>query len=213
MIGETRRVSEREGEASVREARTQAERRDEAEHRILEAAAEILAEGGFEAITLAEAGVRAGYSRGLPSHYFRTKGDLLSALGSYVVDSYRAGAGSLVSFEGLIDAIRYYFQMPLENPTMVRAFHAVLASALHTPAVAATVVQLNRNTAAEIAAAIRAGITAGRLRDDIDPDMQGVLILATLRGMIPQWLADPERIDLTRLGAHYISTLEQSLAK
>ncbi|WP_197087267.1 MULTISPECIES: TetR/AcrR family transcriptional regulator [unclassified Bradyrhizobium] len=197
----------------MREARTQAERRDEAERRILEAAAEIAAEGGFEAVTLAEAGARAGYSRGLPSHYFRTKGDLLAALGIYVVDSYRASASDVVGFEGLIEAIRYYFQMPLENPTMVRAFHAVLASALNTPAVAATVAQLNRNTVAEIAAAIRAGITAGRLRDDIDPDMQGALILATLRGAIPQWLADPERIDLTRLGTHFISTLEQSLAK
>ena len=217
MIAEVRPVSERKSEASVRETRTQAERRDEAERRILEAAAEIVAEGGFEAITLAEAGVRAGYSRGLPSHYFRTKGDLLSALGIYVVESFlvrhRASAGGAGGFEGLMESIRYYFQMPLVSPTLARAFQAVLASAFNTPAVAATIAEVNRNAVTEIAAGIRAGIAAGRLRDDIDPDMQGALILATLRGSISQWLTDPEQVDLTRLGAYFISTLEQSLAK
>ena len=212
MIEEAQSVAERKGEA-----RTQAERRDEAEHRILEAAAEIVAEGGFEAITLAEAGVRAGYSRGLPSHYFRTKGDLLSALGIYVVEAFlerhRANAGSAGGFEGLMESIRYYFQIPIVNPTIARAFQAVLASTLNTPAVAATIAQVNRNAVTEIAAGIRAGIAAGRLRDDIDPEMQAALILTTLRGSISTWQADPEQIDLRRLGAYYVATLEQSLAK
>ena len=90
MMRTARRVSERKSDAAVRESRTQAERRDEAERRILEAATDIAAEGGFEAITLAEAGARAGYSRGLPSHYFRTKDDLLSALGVYIVETFLA---------------------------------------------------------------------------------------------------------------------------
>ncbi|QDW40636.1 TetR/AcrR family transcriptional regulator [Bradyrhizobium sp. KBS0727] len=217
MIRVARRVSEKGAEASKREGRTQAERRDEAERKILEAAADIVAQGGFEAVTLAEAGARAGYSRGLPSHYFRTKDDLLSALAVFVVESFmarrRASSSGATGFEGLIESFRLYFRRPLESPTLVRAFHAVLASALNTPAVAATVAQVNRDSAAEIAAGIRAGIAAGRLRDDIDPDMQGVLILATLRGSVAQWLADPERIDLQRLGENYISSLERSIAK
>ena len=217
MMRTARRVSERKSDASVRESRTQAERRDEAERRILEAATDIVAEGGFEAITLAEAGARAGYSRGLPSHYFRTKDDLLSALGVYIVETFlarrRVSVGGATGFDELIDSLRYYFQMPPENPNTVRAFHAVLAGALNTPAIAATVARLNRDSATEIATGIRAGIAAGRVRDDIDPDTQGVLILATLRGSVAQWLADPDRIDLTRLGAQFISNLERTLAK
>ena len=217
MMRTARRVSERKSDASVRESRTQAERRDEAERRILEAATDIVAEGGFEAITLAEAGARAGYSRGLPSHYFRTKDDLLSALGVYIVETFlarrRVSVGGATGFDELIDSLRYYFQMPPENPNTVRAFHAVLAGALNTPAIAATVARLNRDSATEIATGIRAGIAAGRVRDDIDPDTQGLLILATLRGSVAQWLADPDRIDLTRLGAQFISNLERTLAK
>jgi len=213
-----RRAAQRVSGGAFRQAgRTQAERRDEAERRILEAAADIVAEGGFEAITLAEAGARAGYSRGLPSHYFRTRDDLLSALGAYIVETFqarrRANAAGATGFDGLLEAIRVYFEMPLDRPNMVRAFHAVLAGALNTPAIAATVARLNHTSATEVAAGIRAGIAAGRLRDDIDPDAQGVLILAALRGSIAQWLVDPERIDLERLGANFISTLERSLTK
>ena len=52
-----------------------------------------------------------------------------------------------------------------------------------------------------------------RTRADIDPDTQGVLILASLRGAVAQWLADPERIDLPRLGEDFIAMLKRSLAK
>jgi AcrR family transcriptional regulator len=215
MIRAARRVSEQITEEPINKARTQAERRDEAERRILEAAADIVAEGGFEAITLAEAGARAGYSRGLPSHYFRTKDDLLSALGVYVVQLFltRRRASAASGYDGLIESLRDYFRLPLESPTIVRAFHAVLAGALNTPAIKATVAELNRASVAEIAAGIKAGIAAGHVHADIDPDTQGVLILATLRGAVAQWLADPERIDLSRLGEDLIATLKRSLAK
>ncbi|GCC47456.1 hypothetical protein chiPu_0031804, partial [Chiloscyllium punctatum] len=87
MARAVRRAQEPRDDAPT-SRRTQVERRDEAERRILEAAALIVAENGLEAITLAEAGARAGYSRGLPSHYFKTKADLLSALGAYIIDSF-----------------------------------------------------------------------------------------------------------------------------
>ena len=98
MARAVRRAQEPRDDAPT-SRRTQVERRDEAERRILEAAALIVAENGLEAITLAEAGARAGYSRGLPSHYFKTKADLLSALGAYIIDSFMVvvfgGVGNL----------------------------------------------------------------------------------------------------------------------
>ena len=50
--------------------RTQSDRRDTAEARILDAALRIVAERGTDGMTLAEVGEAAGYSRGLPAHYF-----------------------------------------------------------------------------------------------------------------------------------------------
>ncbi|MFB9263446.1 TetR/AcrR family transcriptional regulator [Bradyrhizobium erythrophlei] len=197
--------------------RTQVERRDEAERRILEAAALIVAEGGLEAITLAEAGARAGYSRGLPSHYFRTKADLLSALAAYVIDSFmvkrRAVAPGLVGYEALVASLRYYFVLPPGAPEMVRAFHAVLAGALTVPAIATTVAKLNRDTRTEIAAGLKAGIAAGKLRTDIDVDIESALILAALRGSVAQWLVDPDGIDLDKMGEQFVAAVERRLSK
>jgi len=219
MIRAVRRTKERQSDesASVREGRTQAERRDEAERRIIEAAALIVAEEGLEAITLAEAGERAGYSRGLPSHYFRTKNDLLSALAAYIIELFlarrRASASNIPGFDGLIASIKYYFESPPQNTKMVRAFHAVLAGAIHTPAIAATVATLNRESIAEIAAGIRAGIESGSVRADVDPELEGALILAALRGSVALWLANPDGTALDRMGAQFISALRRSLAK
>ena len=49
--------------APVRTRPTQAERREKAEHAILAAALEIIADRGIDELTLAEAGEKAGYSR------------------------------------------------------------------------------------------------------------------------------------------------------
>ena len=82
-----------EGEAAasaepvaIRRRRTQAERRAEAESRVLSAAAEIVAEKGVDGLTLAEAGERAGYSRGLAGHYYRSKDELHAAMAEALHD-------------------------------------------------------------------------------------------------------------------------------
>ncbi|MEN3351009.1 MAG: hypothetical protein V7632_4644 [Bradyrhizobium sp.] len=214
MARAVRRASEPRDDAPA-PRRTQGERRDEAERRILEAAARIVAEGGLEAVTLAEAGERAGYSRGLPSHYFRTKNDLLSALATYVIDSFmvrrRAVAPELTGYDGLLVSLRYYFT--IRSSKMARAFQAVLAGALTVPAIAETVSRLNRDVKADLAAGIRAGIAAGRVRPEIDPDIESALILATLRGSVAQWLVDPDGTDLEKMGEQFVATVARSLAK
>ena len=44
------------------------ERSELSTRRLLDAAGELIVEGGYEAMTLAAVGERAGYSRGLPAH-------------------------------------------------------------------------------------------------------------------------------------------------
>ncbi len=200
-----------------REGRTQAQRRDDAERRILEAAAAIAAERGFEALTLAQVGERAGCSRGLPSHYFRTKDDLLAALGVYIVEAFMAGrkahAAGANGFQSLIKSLQYYFEMPVAAADSVRAFHAVLAAGLHTAAIAESVARLNRDSRIEIAAGLRAGIEAGEVRPDVDPDTTAILVLATLRGTIAQWLMDPDGVNLARVGKQFVSNLQRDLGR
>src|SRR6478735_10115427 len=71
------------------ERRTQEERRSEAERKLVSAAAELVAEIGPSRVTLANVGERAGYSRGLATHHFGSKGALMQRLVQAVTQQFR----------------------------------------------------------------------------------------------------------------------------
>jgi len=71
--------------------RTQEQRRAEAEHRLVAAAAELVGEIGPSRVTLASVGERAGYSRGLATHHFGSKGALMQRLVEAVTHQFREG--------------------------------------------------------------------------------------------------------------------------
>src|SRR6185312_13262754 len=60
--------------------RTQQERREETERTVLAAATALIAQHGSRALTLAEVGEAAGYSRGIVSHHFGSRENLLRAV-------------------------------------------------------------------------------------------------------------------------------------
>jgi AcrR family transcriptional regulator len=60
--------------------RTQQERVEESTRRLLEAGAELIAEGGYDAASAAEIGRRAGYSRSMVKARFGSKEQLVDAV-------------------------------------------------------------------------------------------------------------------------------------
>jgi len=70
--------------APLQPRRTQAQRRAQAEQRLLDAALEIVARTGSVRMTLAQVGEAAGYSRGLAAHRFGSKAGLLRALAAHI---------------------------------------------------------------------------------------------------------------------------------
>src|SRR3954465_181085 len=63
-----------------RARRTQRERREETERKVLAAATALIARHGSRALTLAAVGEAAGYSRGIVSHHFGSRENLLRAV-------------------------------------------------------------------------------------------------------------------------------------
>lgn len=197
--------------------RTQTERREEAERLILEAATRLVAEKGLDGFTLADAGQAAGYSRGLPAHYFRSKPDLLTAIAEHIRRWFFDGLASHIrrrrrGLGNLIDAIDFYFNACRTDRTMMHALHTVLAGALHKPLLAPSIARFNRDSAALTEAAIRAGIASGEVRRGIDPGTWSVLILASVRGIIAQWLVDPDHVDLPTLRNSLIASIKRNFA-
>ena len=195
--------------------RTHAERREEAEKRMLDAAVRIVAERGLDYLTLAECGEAAGYSRGLASHYFGSKDALIAAIANHIVDDYvqrsRGGSRGRKGLEGFLNAIDFYIESGRNRRLELRAFNAVLGTGPTHPELAKAIARLNRESFDGLARGLETCLKQGAVRADINPQAQATMILAAIRGVMTLWLLDQDGIDLDAVKAELLGTLKRSL--
>jgi len=195
--------------------RTHAERRREAETRIVQAAFDIVARRGVDQLTLAEAGEEAGYSRALPAHYFESREALLAAVAEHAVKNYRRRLSERnVSTENGVDSllatIAFYLDDSRGWPKKLRAFHEVINAGLRWPAIAGVVARLDREWIDRVSTQIRTAQRRRDIRPDIDPVAEAVAICGTMRGIMSQWLIAPDNIDLDAVRDAYLAGLRRS---
>jgi AcrR family transcriptional regulator len=199
--------------------RTQEERRTEAERRLVQAAAELVGEIGPSKVTLANVGERAGYSRGLATHHFGSKGALMRRLVDAVTAQFRDAVIDERSSESLIDEVlgltRAYFRIMAEPPPLNRARLVLWADAVATPSadVRPAMVAADREFREEIEKRIARGVLAGQVPTPVDPAGLATAIVAMLRGVALQSMLDDqvdldaartevEELIITRIGGH-----------
>ena len=196
-------------------SRTHAERRLEAETRIVQAAFDIVARRGVDQLTLAEAGEEAGYSRALPAHYFETREALLAAVAEHAVTNYRKRLIERTvptddGIRSLLASIAFYIDDSRGWPKKLRAFHEVMNAGLRWPAIADVVARLNQEWIDRIAAQLRSAQAKGDIRADLDPVAEAVAVSGAMRGIMAQWLIAPDSIDLDAVRDAYITGLRRS---
>jgi AcrR family transcriptional regulator len=188
-------------ETGTANRRTQEGRRTEAEQRLLGAAAELIGEIGPTAVTLANIGERAGYSRGLATHHFGSKGAMMQRLVDTVTEQFQRSIlleqqsdSALAQFRGLIDT---YFQTMAELKPVNRARLVLWADAVATPSQDARAAMLaaDREFRAALVAGIERGVADGEFPDDIDAAGLATVVIAMLRGVALESLLD-NQIDL-----------------
>ena len=113
--------------------RTQAERRDESERRLLRAAVELIADHGVSAATFEAVGQRAGYSRGLATQKFGSKQGMIEALIARLHEQQdealaQAGIDRAPGFEALLGYVDHYLRQ-LGKDAESRAYFMLLADA------------------------------------------------------------------------------------
>jgi AcrR family transcriptional regulator len=209
--GKTKAVDAREGADGIR-----AQRRAEAERRLLAAAVQMVSNRGTEGTTLADVGEAAGYSRGLPRHYFGSKREMLAAVASHIADGFANRLAETSTAEAgldsLLHSVRSYLNGSMRAPASTRALLIALAEALTEPLLAEPMKQVTIRSNARTRARIEQGIARGEIRDDVDPDTQAILILGILRATVALWWTDQERLDLATLRDAYVASLQRSLA-
>ncbi|MDT5256945.1 MAG: hypothetical protein QOD10_2025 [Mycobacterium sp.] len=180
--------------------RTQAERRAAARDRLLQAAAELIAECGLASVTLAQVGERAGYSRGIANHHFGTKAALIEELISQVEEEFVAATAPVrnldASVDGLVTTSSIFIGLLEDLPAIHRAFLVLWASAVADG-------ELRRRMAASdaafrdaVTAIVERGKARGEVDDGLDADTFAVMLLGQLRGLALQHLIAGDEIDL-----------------
>ncbi|WP_123024219.1 TetR/AcrR family transcriptional regulator [Mycolicibacterium stellerae] len=182
--------------------RTQEVRRAEAEQRLVTAAAEMVGEVGPARVTLANVGERAGYSRGLATHHFGSKGALMQRLVEAVTHQFREamfdqGESGDATTE-LRTLIAIYFDVVTDLQPVNRARLALWADAVANPddETRSRMVAADREFREEIEKRINRAASAGEIPGSIDAHGLATVTIAMLRGVALQSLID-DQIDLT----------------
>ena len=182
--------------------RTQEERRSEAEQRLLGAAAELIGEIGPAGVTLANIGERAGYSRGLATHYFGSKGAMMQRLVDTVTDQFQVSIFPDQQSDSAVGALRSlvdtYFQTVANLKPVNRARLVLWADAVATPSpdIRPAMLAADRDFREALVEGIERGITEGDFPADVDPRGLASVIIAMLRGTALEALLD-DQVDLS----------------
>ena len=202
--------------------KTQAERRSTSERQILEAAIRVIGRKGTVGLTLAEVGAKAGYSRGLAAHLFGNKEKLLlrvvetfivTTRGQLVLPEFIEGG----SLSALIEALRQWITVGVRRPQYYRTFEILTGEAACEDVadisvkMRARIREINRSVREQLARLLQQGQAAGEIRMEIDTDYTALVILSTMRGLIAQWVLDPESVNLVSICNRFLQDLAREL--
>lgn len=168
---------------------------------LLRAAGDLVAEGGYQSMTLATVGERAGYSRSLATARFGSKAKLLEALVDEIVVRWdvQTVEPNLQGLRGL-DAVRVILT-EIKNayerdPRSLTILYALIFEALGPiPELKERFSGFHARQRSRIATYIRDGVEDGSIVADVDPDQFATMIVAQLRGVGYLWKLDPGSID------------------
>lgn len=174
----------------------------EAERRLVHAAAELVGEIGPARVTLANVGERAGYSRGLATHHFGSKGAMMQRLVDTVTSQFRdamfEGSESDSPIDQLRQLISFYFDVVSDLKPVNRARLVLWADAVASASddIRPRMVSADREFREEIEKRIQLAQTAGQFSASVDPSGLATVIVAMLRGVALQYVLD-DQVDLT----------------
>ena len=170
-------------------------------------AIQMIARGGYNAMTLAEVGELAGYSRGLATHHFGSKAGLLNSVLDTILETnaqeFRKATEGRRGRDRLAAVVDSALYRCVQTPDQARAY---LMLALEPTAkwAASRIKDQTSRLRKEAEDAAREAIALEELSPELDPADVASIVSAMARGYAYEWAADPHT-DLTaarrRIGA------------
>lgn len=179
----------------------QQQRTERSTNALLEAASDLIVEGGFAALTFATIGERAGYSRGMVTARFGNKDGLIDALIERIVTTWShrnviprtKGRSGLEGAMTLLDAIT---SQASKDPRGLRVLYALMFEAVGSnDDMVLRFAKFHEGMRADFSRYVRRGQRDGSIRKGPSPDREAELFVAGLRGIGFQWLLAPGAFD------------------
>jgi len=206
--------AERNDQAPAR--RTQRERRQLSHSRMLAAAAELIARQGSSRTTLSQIGETSGYTHGLVSHRFGSKGKLITTLVRQLQRRFAQSLLPVLGEKSGIEALKLTCEKYLRAATSVdrMAIYVLIGEALGpVPEIKPDLADADDYFRRSLQHLIEEGIRAGEIRSHVDPAAQAAILVATMRGLAIQNLLRPGAFDLEAVCSELNSSLELILAQ
>jgi AcrR family transcriptional regulator len=182
---------------------SKAERRDLSQTALLDAAAELIAERGVEGASLASIAERAGASRGLPGHYFRSKDTLVARLARRAQDGITSA--TLQSLDqaqqtpeevSALDLVKVtfdtYLDLVFRANSDQRALIVMWGSTFPSRSSVEGMVEADRRSHDGWAELVERGQGEGSIRTDLKPRATALVLQGLLRGIAGVLMTDPD---------------------
>lgn len=194
-------VSPTQPAAAATPRRTQRERSFQAEQALLDAASTLFARRGVDQTSLADVGELAGYSRGLANHHFGSKATLVEELAKRIqgefVELLRAHGDVEDAVEALVELVVTYLTTIRRHREVARAFYVMWGAAIPEDAALRPVFATDdAEFRSGVEGTLRAGQANGTVDSAVDPSAGAVALVGMLRGVVAQYLVDPDAVDL-----------------
>jgi len=172
--------------------------------RLIEAAADLIAEQGYDRTTLMAIAKRAGYTHGLVTARFGSKEGLLWAVVErMVVDWQEALLNPSIgaktgpeAVHAMLSEVRTSWR---KSPKRMRALYTLMFEALlPIPTLNERMAQLHRDLRRSAQKAVQDGIADGSVRRDTDAAAVARLVVGGLRGAVYQHMLDPRSVPIDR---------------
>jgi AcrR family transcriptional regulator len=180
---------------------TQPQRVETSARRLIEAAAELITEKGWDATTAAEIGRRAGYSRAMVHARYGSKDAILDTLFRTTYEA-RLDTTPADDADGLRQALGHFDRiigLYVEDRAFVRAVFVLTFEAVKsTSPIRGRIRNWLSSGAETVEAGLRAGIRDGSVRPDIDVVAATTDISTSGLGLAYQWIVFDDSYQLDR---------------
>jgi AcrR family transcriptional regulator len=186
--------------------------------RLIEAATRLFAERGYRDASVQAIGEAAGISRGSIFWHFGSKEGLLWAVVQRAFTRWEAETlvpevGDARGEEAIGRALRAHRRFLADEGGTLRLLFVLMFEALGPrPELAGEFARLHRDLRVLATPWLEEAVADGDFRDDVDPETIVTLIIATLGGIVYQYLLDAQGVDLDRCYADLERVLERGLA-